>query len=296
MSRVTVTESYLQAIAGAIRGKNGSSDTYTPAQMAAAITAIPTGSSAPVLESLSVTENGTYTPGTGVDGFSSVTVNVPSGGGIAAGTSAPSNLDGNDGDVYFQYAHIGSEAMTHTYTLTIVSALRGSSPLTYAGATEIDLIFDDGNDGEASIRQMSGFTYSAYNGSGNTVNPSSAFDGNTGTYWETSPTQITLSMSAVIPAGYTPKTLKVMQRGGTYSSDVWKEFGLTDQVGSTISLIADAFDLTVSDWAGSGNWTSFPCSGGVSGDAITKMYVKESGGWVTRGYVDTLNAVFERVK
>lgn len=31
----------------------------------------------PVTEALSVTANGTYTPGTGVDGFSSVTVNVP---------------------------------------------------------------------------------------------------------------------------------------------------------------------------------------------------------------------------
>lgn len=35
----------------------------------------------PVLESLSVTENGRYTPSTGVDGYNSVTVNVQSGGG-----------------------------------------------------------------------------------------------------------------------------------------------------------------------------------------------------------------------
>ena len=41
--RLIQTET-LTAIANAIRGKNGSSDTYTPSQMASAITAIPTSS------------------------------------------------------------------------------------------------------------------------------------------------------------------------------------------------------------------------------------------------------------
>lgn len=43
MSRAIITEGYLTDIADAIRAKNGSSDTYTPPQMAAAIEAIPTG-------------------------------------------------------------------------------------------------------------------------------------------------------------------------------------------------------------------------------------------------------------
>lgn len=42
MTKVAVTETYLTNIANAIRGKNGSSDTYTPAEMATAITNIPT--------------------------------------------------------------------------------------------------------------------------------------------------------------------------------------------------------------------------------------------------------------
>ncbi|MBO7536317.1 MAG: hypothetical protein J6T34_04165 [Bacilli bacterium] len=43
MTKVTITEDYLEDIADAIRSKNGSSNTYTPAQMAPAIQAIPTG-------------------------------------------------------------------------------------------------------------------------------------------------------------------------------------------------------------------------------------------------------------
>ena len=45
MAKVLVTESYLSGIANAIRAKNGLSATYTPAQMAAAITALPSGGS-----------------------------------------------------------------------------------------------------------------------------------------------------------------------------------------------------------------------------------------------------------
>lgn len=45
MSKVLVNESSLTGIADAIRGKNGSTDTYKPSEMAAAITAISGGGS-----------------------------------------------------------------------------------------------------------------------------------------------------------------------------------------------------------------------------------------------------------
>ena len=80
MAKVLVNESSLTGIADAIRGKNGSTDTYKPSEMAAAITAI-SGGGEPVIEALSVTSNGTYTAPDGVDGYSPVTVNVPQEGG-----------------------------------------------------------------------------------------------------------------------------------------------------------------------------------------------------------------------
>lgn len=80
MARVLITDTYLSDIAGAIRGKLGVQSTYTPPQMAGAIASIPTGG-APVLQSKTVTENGTVTPDAGYDGLSEVVVNVQGGGG-----------------------------------------------------------------------------------------------------------------------------------------------------------------------------------------------------------------------
>lgn len=79
MSKVLVNESSLTGIANAIRGKNGSTTTYKPSEMAAAITAI-SGAAEPIIEALDVTSNGTYTAPDGVDGYSPITVNVPQDG------------------------------------------------------------------------------------------------------------------------------------------------------------------------------------------------------------------------
>ena len=75
MSKVLVSESNLSGIAAAIRGKNGTQNTYKPGQMAAAITALP-GASA--LVSKQIAQNGIYDPANdNADGYSAVTVNVP---------------------------------------------------------------------------------------------------------------------------------------------------------------------------------------------------------------------------
>lgn len=77
MSKKLYEESNIAAIATAIRSKNGSQDTYTTAEMADAIDNIETGG---ILVTKSITENGTYNAllDDAADGYSQVTVNVPS--------------------------------------------------------------------------------------------------------------------------------------------------------------------------------------------------------------------------
>lgn len=67
----------LTAIADAIRGKTGGTAPLMLAQMPGEIAGIKTD---PVLQELAITENGEYTPGEGVDGFSRVTVEVEESG------------------------------------------------------------------------------------------------------------------------------------------------------------------------------------------------------------------------
>lgn len=65
-------------IANAIRGKNGSHETYTPAEMVTAIEQIPSDDT--IYDSVTITANGTVTPSQG-HAYDSVTVNVEGGGG-----------------------------------------------------------------------------------------------------------------------------------------------------------------------------------------------------------------------
>lgn len=140
MAKVLVTEDYLTDIADAIRDKTSSEESYTPAEMAEAISDIETGitptgtksvtitsngtitedvtnyanveiavnvpSGSPTLITKSITENGTYAASSdSADGYSSVTVNVSSGGG----------------DVY-----VGSFGRIYHDAVTIASAYSGN--------------------------------------------------------------------------------------------------------------------------------------------------------------------------
>lgn len=85
MADYKVTDTELTSIANAIRTKGGtSSQLEFPTGFVSAVQAIPTGGSA-VVQPLSVTQNGTYTAPSGVDGYSPVTVNVSGGGNFPHG-------------------------------------------------------------------------------------------------------------------------------------------------------------------------------------------------------------------
>ena len=88
MSKKLYEEGNIQNIASAIRNKLGVSDTYLTSEMADAILSITTE---PTLESITISSNGSYSPGVGVDGFSNVVVSVPASGGILISKSISQN-------------------------------------------------------------------------------------------------------------------------------------------------------------------------------------------------------------
>lgn len=94
MENVLVNEQYLKDVAEAIRAKNETDNTYTPGEMAAAISELKTDF---VTEPLEVTENGIYTPGDGVDGFNKVTVET-------AGVTLPEEAYVITGDCQYRFA------------------------------------------------------------------------------------------------------------------------------------------------------------------------------------------------
>ena len=90
MAKVFIEETTLTAIGDAIRGKEGTTALVPVTDMATRITSLQTGSN-PVIKSLEITSNGTYTA-TDCDGYSPITVNVPQDG---APTDAELTITGN---------------------------------------------------------------------------------------------------------------------------------------------------------------------------------------------------------
>lgn len=258
MAKVLVTESYLEDIADAIRAKLESEDTYSPSEMAGAIGQISGGAT---LISKTITENGTYSAADdSADGYSDVTVDVAGGGGGSrtyVSTTDPSQSQGHIGDYYIKYnnpsARVIEETTTRSYTLNITKGLRGSSALTYVGAHEIQLFYDDGQGNEVNIRTLPNFTYSC-----NRQSPSAAFDGYTsGNYWEANPTPVIVNFSATVPAEYRLKKFVVWQRQGSYNQDIWEEFTIDETINGDTQRILLESNLTVNDWAGAGSGTEW---------------------------------------
>lgn len=91
----TQLDADLTSVADAIRTKGGTSASLAfPSGFVSAINAIPTGGGGATIQPLSVTQNGTYTAPTGVDGYSPVTVNVSGGSGINVDDIAMKTISG----------------------------------------------------------------------------------------------------------------------------------------------------------------------------------------------------------
>lgn len=120
MAKVLVSESNLTNIANAIRTKNGSSDTYTPAQMATAIGNISTGITP--TGSISITENDTYD----VTNYASAVVNVPTGSSSKYGFTIDSFLGDVDNNGVLQGVDLSG---TRNFTISGFSDV-GNAALT----------------------------------------------------------------------------------------------------------------------------------------------------------------------
>ena len=93
MANVLIETDTMTDIADAIRGKNGSVSTYTPAQMATAIDNLPSGATLQS-KSVSPTESAqTVSPDVGYDGLSSVSVGAISSTYIGSDITQRSSSD-----------------------------------------------------------------------------------------------------------------------------------------------------------------------------------------------------------
>lgn len=271
MSKVLTDDSNYAAIAEAIRAKGGASSTLKPGQMAAAVAAIPTGGSA-VIESKSITANGTYTTPTGVDGYNPVTVNVPnsytasdegkvvSNGALVVQTAltitANGTYDTTTNNSVVVNAGGGSELIgtnpptadlgnagdyyiqqtiseSVMFGITITTPARGTSyNFTYWGARDIQLVFEDTGGNDILLKDLSVKSCKWAQGTSAFSSQDAVISGNSSQYYEHSGKPGYWQIEANVPSGYKIKGLKVIPRTDSSYRDFWRTFTLEQWVAS----------------------------------------------------------------
>lgn len=162
MAIKTINDTHLTSIADAIRNKyiesgvdimddNGEAPKYKPSEMATAISNLPKGSEI-VITALNVTENGTYTAPTGVNGYNPVTVNVPTGG-----AEIPSEAFTISGDCNYRFYNGGWDWFIENYGNQITTNSINAASYMFANSnlTEIPFTINlDINSYSCSCTQM----------------------------------------------------------------------------------------------------------------------------------------------
>lgn len=122
MADYKVTDTELTSIANAIRTKGGTqAQLVFPTGFVSAVQAIPSGGG--VIRPLNVQQNGTYNPPSGVDGYSPVTVNVPSGGSVVPEGYTELPYIESSGTQYIDTGVSGQGGVKVKGTLCFVSAV-----------------------------------------------------------------------------------------------------------------------------------------------------------------------------
>lgn len=230
----------------------------------------------PVIESLEVTTNGVYTVPTGVDGYSPVTVRVP---GAQVGTDPPSSDFGNVGDYYIQ--EVPSTEII--FGITITKAARDQNQgFNYWGAREVQLVFEDEQENLVYFRNLVSASCKTASGTGSFNNANGLIDGSTSSYIELAGLPGYIRLSAVIPDNLKLVKLGVWSRSDSRWNDYWVDFKLAQWSEDRVQFGSDILvrtNMSSSDWV-FGGYTEFPVDYTPVRTAIPYLYQKTSSGWV----------------
>lgn len=257
MTTLTLTEAFSD-IADAIRAKTGASTTYTPAQMPAAISAIPSGSGTYQSKEVSPTESSQLvTADSGYDALSSVTVNAISSTYVGSGIARKSSTDlSANGATVTAPAGYYSSAATKTISngsVTAPSSISGSSATVSTGTNTITLT--------KTISVTPSVTTSGYISSGTAGNSS---------------VSLTASVTTKGTATITPGTTNQTIASGTYLTGTQTISGDSDLVATNIKTGVQIFNVT-------GSYTSDATA--AAGDIVSGETAYVNGSKVTGNLV-----------
>lgn len=281
MADYKVTDTELTSIANAIRTKGGTqAQLVFPTGFVSAVQAIPTGGSA-VVQPLSVTQNGTYNPPSGVDGYAPVTVNVSGGGSdVIVSASPPTSDVGVEG----QYYIFEDLSALIKYGIQVITAARATNySVNFWGVRDIDFVFTDGVD-EYHLRDFQDAHCYWTAGNGNFAQQDDNINGQTNNYNEHNGLPGWYEITADVPSGLSLSKVRICGRNDSTWEDFWRTFkiGQWSTEKTFITTLINEENLVLADWDRSSQsaYTEFALPSPMSPISISHLYQKIGGEWV----------------